>query len=52
MAGPPLHALSPHTLRQLKFIIPGAAVTFFLNTHRILLGLLSAPNASSGDWSR
>ncbi|KAF8554384.1 hypothetical protein OG21DRAFT_1508931 [Imleria badia] len=52
MASPHLHALSRHTLRQLKFIIPGAAVTFFLNTHRILFSLLSTPNASPGDWSR
>ncbi|KAH0833312.1 hypothetical protein J3R83DRAFT_12378, partial [Lanmaoa asiatica] len=51
MASPRLRALSRHTLRQLKFIIPGAAVTFLLNTHRILFGLLSTTNASSGDWS-
>ncbi|KAG8213005.1 hypothetical protein J3R82DRAFT_11392 [Butyriboletus roseoflavus] len=52
MANPRLRALSRHTLRQLKFIIPGAAVTCLLNTHRILFGLLSKPNASPGDWSR
>ncbi|KAI9566780.1 hypothetical protein HD554DRAFT_2024768 [Boletus coccyginus] len=52
MTSPRLRALSRHTLRQLKFIIPGATVTFLLNTHHILFGLLSTPNASPGDWSR
>ncbi|KAG6373472.1 hypothetical protein JVT61DRAFT_6625 [Boletus reticuloceps] len=52
MASPRLHALSRHTLRQLKFIIPGAVVTFLFNTHWVLFGLLSTPNASPGDWSR
>lgn len=27
-------ALSRHTLKQLKFIIPGGLVTFWLNTHQ------------------
>jgi succinate dehydrogenase/fumarate reductase cytochrome b subunit len=52
VASPRLYALSRHTLRQLKFIIPGATITFLLNTHRILFGLLSTPNASPGNWSR
>ncbi|KAN0092761.1 hypothetical protein V8E55_003545 [Tylopilus felleus] len=52
MASPRLRALSRHTLRQLKFIIPGATITFLLNTHHVLLGLLSTPSASPGDWSR
>ncbi|KAG9315328.1 hypothetical protein JVU11DRAFT_4470 [Chiua virens] len=52
MASPRLHALSRHTLRQLKFIIPGAVITFLLNTHRVLFGLLYTHNAGPDDWSR
>ncbi|KAF9223409.1 hypothetical protein BS17DRAFT_705798 [Gyrodon lividus] len=50
MASPRLHVLSTHNLRQLKFILPGIAVTYLFNTHRIFLSLLTSP--SPGDWSR
>ena len=29
-------SLSPHTLRQLKFVLPGGAVTYYLQTHAVL----------------
>ncbi|KAG2157868.1 uncharacterized protein EDB93DRAFT_1078027 [Suillus bovinus] len=32
---------SKHTVRQLKFIIPGAAITYAFNTHRVFLDLLT-----------
>ncbi|KIJ14329.1 hypothetical protein PAXINDRAFT_135380 [Paxillus involutus ATCC 200175] len=45
-----LHALSRHTQSQLKFILPGIAVTYLFNTHRVFLSLLTSPNPD--DWSR
>ncbi|KAF9238484.1 hypothetical protein BU15DRAFT_47679 [Melanogaster broomeanus] len=50
MASLRLHAFSRHTLRQLKFIVPGVAVTYLFNTHRVFLSLLTNP--SPDDWSR
>jgi len=44
-------SLSRHTLRQLKFIVPGGIVTFYLDTHhefwRILIG-----DADFSSWAR
>lgn len=37
---PPV-SLSRHTLRQLKFVIPGAGVTYYLGTHEIFWGLVN-----------
>ncbi|OAX43162.1 hypothetical protein K503DRAFT_681820 [Rhizopogon vinicolor AM-OR11-026] len=34
-------SISNHTVRQLKFIIPGAAVTYVFDTHRVFLDLLT-----------
>lgn len=34
-------SISSHTIRQLKFIIPGAAITYVFDTHRVFLGLLT-----------
>jgi hypothetical protein len=28
-------SLSRHTLRQLKFVIPGGAITYYLGTHEV-----------------
>ncbi|KAG6331768.1 hypothetical protein ID866_7321 [Astraeus odoratus] len=43
-------SISQHTFRQLKFIVPGAFVTYLFDTHRIFLGLLNASERS--DWAR
>ncbi|KIJ62806.1 hypothetical protein HYDPIDRAFT_113912 [Hydnomerulius pinastri MD-312] len=50
MAGPRLRAVSGHTVRQLKFIVPGAAITYFFKTHRIFLAILTSQ--SPDGWSR
>ncbi|KAG0706812.1 hypothetical protein DFH29DRAFT_900155 [Suillus ampliporus] len=34
-------SISNHTVRQLKFIIPGAVITYAFNTHRVFLELLT-----------
>ncbi|KAG1722967.1 uncharacterized protein EDB91DRAFT_1063682 [Suillus paluster] len=34
-------SISNHTVRQLKFIIPGAVITYAFNTHRVFLKLLT-----------
>lgn len=54
MTGFLLHSIgesvSRHTLRQLKFIIPGAFITYIFDTHRVFLGLLNSPEPN--DWAR
>lgn len=34
-------SLSRHTLRQLKFVIPGGAITYYLGTHGVFWGLIN-----------
>ncbi|KAH7930142.1 hypothetical protein BV22DRAFT_1028642 [Leucogyrophana mollusca] len=43
-------SFSTHTLRQLKFVVPGAAITYYFNTHRVFLSLLW--NQGSDGWAR
>ncbi|KAL4062128.1 hypothetical protein J3A83DRAFT_4113099 [Scleroderma citrinum] len=43
-------SISRHTFRQLKFIIPGALITYIFDTHRVFLGLLNSPEPN--DWAR
>ncbi|KAG2036927.1 hypothetical protein BDR03DRAFT_865153 [Suillus americanus] len=43
--------ISKHTIRQLKFIIPGAAITYAFNTHRVFLELLTRQDVE-GQWGR
>lgn len=43
--------ISKHTVRQLKFIIPGAAITYAFNTHRVFLELLTRQGVK-GQWGR
>ncbi|KAJ8592208.1 hypothetical protein M405DRAFT_851064 [Rhizopogon salebrosus TDB-379] len=43
-------SISNHTVRQLKFIIPGAAVTYAFDTHRVFLDLLARTDSDA--WSR
>ncbi|KAH9949912.1 hypothetical protein B0H21DRAFT_687617 [Amylocystis lapponica] len=44
-------SLSRHTLRQLKFILPGGVVTYFLGTHVALWRLVRGQVAVDG-WAR
>jgi hypothetical protein len=43
--------ISKHTIRQLKFIIPGAAITYAFNTHHVFLELLTRQDVE-GQWGR
>lgn len=43
--------ISKHTVRQLKFIIPGAAITYVFNTHHVFLELLTRQDVE-GQWAR
>ncbi|KAH7908454.1 hypothetical protein BJ138DRAFT_1068801 [Hygrophoropsis aurantiaca] len=43
-------SFSTHTLRQLKFVVPGAAITYYFNTHRVFLGVLWSQKSDS--WGR
>ncbi|KAI0346267.1 hypothetical protein BDW22DRAFT_1425769 [Trametopsis cervina] len=45
-----ISSLSRHTLRQLKFIGPGAIATFWLNTHQALRDVLLGETSYS--WAR
>ncbi|KAI5998609.1 hypothetical protein EDD15DRAFT_2240380 [Pisolithus albus] len=40
-------SISRHTSRQLKFIIPGAIITYIFDTHHVVLGLLSHSEPSN-----
>ncbi|KAI6165618.1 hypothetical protein EDD17DRAFT_1472457 [Pisolithus thermaeus] len=40
-------SLSRNTFRQLKFIIPGAVVTYVFDTHHVVLGLLAHSEPSN-----
>jgi len=44
-------SLSRHTLRQLKFVIPGGAITYNLGTHEVFWGLLN-DIGWEGTWGR
>ncbi|KAI0087324.1 hypothetical protein BDY19DRAFT_246186 [Irpex rosettiformis] len=44
-------SLSRHTLRQLKFIIPGGLVTFWLNTHNAFWNIFTG-DSQNGSWAR
>ncbi|KAH7884727.1 hypothetical protein F5I97DRAFT_1891546 [Phlebopus sp. FC_14] len=43
-------SVSTHTLRQLKFIVPGAVITYLFKTHRVFLALLT--NQRPDGWAR
>lgn len=43
--------VSRHTLRQLKFIVPGGLATFVLGTHNALWQIFSG-TADVGSWAR
>ncbi|EGN99268.1 hypothetical protein SERLA73DRAFT_73804 [Serpula lacrymans var. lacrymans S7.3] len=45
---PTQRSLSTHTLRQLKFVIPGTAITYYLDTYHVFLSLLT--NNGSDGW--
>ncbi|KII90014.1 hypothetical protein PLICRDRAFT_40198 [Plicaturopsis crispa FD-325 SS-3] len=45
-------SLSRHTLSQLKFVFPGAGLTFYLKTHLELWNLLAPAHADVESWSR
>ena len=43
-------SLSRHTLRQLKFIVPGGIVTFWLRSHEAFWAIVNG-DATSGGWA-
>ena len=43
-------SLSRHTLSQLKFVLPGAAITYYLGTHEVFWNLLS--EVGRNGWAR
>ena len=45
-----LVSLSRHTLKQLKFVLPGAALSYYFDSHNRLLRLL-APDPGSDSWA-
>jgi len=42
--------LSRHTLSQLKFVLPGAAITYYLGTHEVFWNLVS--EVGRNGWAR
>lgn len=44
-------AVSRHTFSQLKFIVPGGLVTYWLQTHTTLWEIYTG-EADSGGWAR
>ncbi|KAI0368025.1 hypothetical protein BV20DRAFT_949026 [Pilatotrama ljubarskyi] len=42
---------SRHTLKQLKFVLPGGLLTYYFDSHNVLLGLLKGTSGAN-DWSR
>lgn len=51
MSSSALVSLSRHTLRQVKFILPGGLITFSLGTHDIYLRLLKG-EGDVGGWAQ
>ena len=45
-----LVSLSKHTLKQLKFVLPGGALTYYFDSHNLLLGMLNG-DAGSKAWA-
>jgi hypothetical protein len=43
-------SLSRHTLRQLKFVIPGGAITYYLGTHEVFWRMVN--DMSWEGWGR
>jgi len=43
-------SLSRHTLRQLKFVIPGGAITYYLGTHKVFWRMVT--DMSWDGWAR
>lgn len=48
---PPKMSASRHTFSQLKFIVPGGLVTYWLQTHTTLWEIYTG-EADSGGWAR
>lgn len=42
--------VSPHTIRQLEYILPGALITYFYGTISEFLQILSHENLTKGGW--
>ena len=45
-----LVSLSRHTLKQLKFVLPGGVLTYYFDSHNLLLGILNG-DAGSMAWA-
>ena len=45
-----LVSLSRHTLKQLKFVLPGGALTYYFDSHNLLLRILGGEQGSHG-WA-
>ncbi len=46
-----LVSFSRHTLKQLKFVLPGGIVSYYLDSHNVLLRILSGEDGAQG-WGR
>ncbi|PCH42147.1 hypothetical protein WOLCODRAFT_132222 [Wolfiporia cocos MD-104 SS10] len=46
-----LESLSRHTLRQLKFILPGGLITYYLNSHIVFWNIVNG-DVSVASWGR
>ncbi|KAI0749600.1 hypothetical protein C8Q80DRAFT_1162851 [Daedaleopsis nitida] len=46
-----LVSFSRHTLKQLKFVLPGGLVTYYLDSHNVLLSILKGDDGVQG-WGR
>ncbi|KAI0694669.1 hypothetical protein C8T65DRAFT_666481 [Cerioporus squamosus] len=46
-----LVSISRHTLKQLKFVLPGGLLTYYFDSHNILLRILSGEDGAQG-WGR
>lgn len=46
-----LMSFSRHTLKQLKFVLPGGLLTYYFDSYNVLLRLLNGEGGDQG-WSQ